>query len=233
MLRRVPRRETGGLAQREPLKLRGQRVVAFQAQRGLGDSGTAFMRRFQDAVARGEMLLWSFGREASIWQLAMKAPFKWDIGQHLNTVCNGAVLVKIGTGMEQVVASCSSCAQTALGETRRAITAAIDRSHKNATWSFLYQPNAEVQQTVDSVLAYVGRDEVLVGVHYRSQFVGVHHSCGCLDIQELARCAANVDGIMQSRGVLDGSKELKYFVASDATAGIAAFKRVLGDQGTM
>jgi hypothetical protein len=96
----------------------------------------------------------------------------------------------------------------------------------------LYQPTNDVQHVVQEVLGKINQGEQLVGVHFRAQWFGTHHACGCLDPYELPRCMMNFKHVMQERNIsaFENNRRLRFFVASDETAGINAFREAFGQE---
>jgi hypothetical protein len=224
---------------KEPLKCEGRRTRIHRATAGLGDSGKAFTTKFYEAVLHGDMIFWLFPENRTVWELAMVAPFDWDFKASGFLFCldNRALQDLMQSPAEYVVGKCPQCRdpRILLSGTN---TALQQRSNEKAfasskeIWEFLYRPTEDVQQAVQNVLGQVRSSERLVGVHYRGQWFGNHHGCGCLDVQEAPRCMLNIGQALHRRGVSGFEKlpRLRYFVASDQFAALDAFRETFGDE---
>ena len=98
----------------------------------------------------------------------------------------------------------------------------------------LMRPTGEVKDIVSSITNQIGKDQKLLGVHFRSQFAFGHHACGCKDLTEIAKCAGNMGSFLTKKGMSGwNSSKVRIFVASDQKNGILAFDRAFGEQNIM
>jgi len=178
------------------------------------------------------MIFWSFDNDANIWERAMIPPFNWSIDAHLDFfgIETGSRTYFHDRSRRERVSRC--VASTALrGDSSgsKHISRMVHADSRDV-WKFLFRPTADVERVVQDVLARVG-DQVMISVHFRSQFIGQHHACGCQDPTEIGRCASNLPQVMRDRGLqeFNNSKKHVFFVASDSERGIDAFRDAFGE----
>lgn len=226
----------------EPQNCKGRHVRFFRADHGFGDTGGAFLPVFRDALVRGEMMFWLFPtKSVTVWQLAMKQPFEWSLNDNKHLLCieDDATLFDLMEGtksqIKYLVGKCPNCKDPRDTAGLTPLQSMVKASKKevfkpNELFNFLYRPTNDVQNAVQEVLGQVKHGERLVGVHFRSQWFGTHHACGCLDTREAPRCMMNIGHVMKKRNIsgFEDSPRLRYFVASDEFTGVDAYREAFG-----
>jgi hypothetical protein len=186
-----------------------QRVRIYPVNRGLGDASAGIARQFRQALAAGEMLLLKFdAQDRGVWQRALKPPFDWRLTSRLEALCLTAA-----TGRPPVHCP-AACPEPRHSTPDRPRGRDADES---AIMRWMFRPNHAVRAVVAATMRSL--PESFVAVHFRSGFLGEHHSCGCVRPLTVARCAASM------AVKFDLASDTPIFVASDSAAGVAAFQQ--------
>jgi len=193
----------------------------IRVNHGFGDAGRGFLVSFREAVKEGRMLMADFpgSKENNVWVQAIDSPFDMDLRANQDILCVPHDIIASQEWHFKTIGEPSTL------EDQRKSHPSFDMNPKKL-WFLLFPPKQEVIQLVDEVMSKVLPGDKLVGVHFRSQWAHMHHSCGCLDLSEIGQCAGNMGSFLSTKGqhVLNASKT-HIFVAADQDNGIKAFER--------
>lgn len=171
------------------------------------------------------MAVWPQGKN-NVWKEAMDAPFDWDFEANKEILCLSESektdkTQSLRIGESQTVTSTQQELESLFPSTQQ-------------LWHQLMPATAEVKSLVESVMSQIGSDEKLLGVHFRSQWLGGHFACGCKDPKEIAQCAGSMGSFLAQRDLSGwNSTKIRMFVASDQPNGLLAFERAFGKENIL